>query len=116
MEVEVLLNEEIASEFEALEDIEVGTEEYRTTVDGIVKLVDRRIELEKLENERAMKAEQMKEERKDRIVKNGIAVAGIAIPSLITIWGTIKSIKFEQDGTITTFAGRSFFNKLFSKK
>lgn len=111
-----LLTKEIESEFEALEGIEVGTDEYKTTVDGITKLVDRAIDYEKLKNEQSDKAKLMEEERKDRIVKNGIAVAGIAIPSLITIWGTIKSIQFEKEGTITTFAGRSFFNKLFSKK
>lgn len=111
-----LLTKEIESEFEKLEDIEVGTDEYKTTVDGITKLVDRAIDYEKLKNEQSREAVQMDEERKDRIVKNGIAVAGIAIPSLITIWGTIKSIQFEKEGTITTFAGRSFFNKLFSKK
>lgn len=116
MNVRSLLTKEIESEFEALEDIEVGTDEYRTTVDGITKLVDRAIELEKFDREQYSKAIAADDERKDRIVKNGIAVAGIAIPSLITIWGTIKSIKFEQEGTITTFAGRSFFNKLFSKK
>lgn len=111
-----LLTKEIESEIEALGDIEVGTDEYKTTVDGITKLVDRAIDYEKLKNEQSDKAKLMEEERKDRIVKNGIAVAGIAIPSLITIWGTIKSIQFEKEGTITTFAGRSFFNKLFSKK
>lgn len=111
-----LLTKEIESEFEKLEDLEVGTDEHKAAVDSITKLVDRAIDYEKLKNEQSDKAKLMEEERKDRIVKNGIAVAGIAIPSLITIWGTIKSIQFEKEGTITTFAGRSFFNKLFSKK
>lgn len=116
MKVRNLLAKEIESEFEALEDIEVGSDEYKTTVDGITKLVDRAIELEKFDREQLGKAVEADEERKDRKIKNGIAVAGIAIPSLLTIWGTIKSIQFEKEGTITTFAGRSFFNKLFSKK
>ena len=111
-----LLTKEIESEFEALAEIEVGTDEYRTTIDGITKLVDRAIDYEKLKFEQSKEAKQMEEERKDRIVKNSIAVGGVLIPSVITIWGTIKSIQFEKEGTITTFAGRSFFNKLFSKK
>ena len=127
MSIKTLLEEEIKDEFEELGKTEIGTEAYKTTVDGLTKLVDRAIELNKSEVERAdrkaaqeseleLKVQQLEEEKKDRKVKNWLTAAGIIIPTGVTIWGTIKSIKFEQEGTITTIMGRGFINKLLPKK
>ena len=112
MSIETLLHSEIKSEFETLSRMEVGTEEHGKTVETITVLVDRAIEMEKLNIEEQEKDE----EKKDRLIKNVLAGLGIAIPSLITIWGTCKSIKFEETGTITTIMGRGFINKLLPKK
>ena len=127
MELEDLLEEEVKSQLEGLKDIEMGTDEYKSTVDGVVKLADRVIKIKELdydasdkidarETEVAIKKQQMKEEKNDRIIRNGIAIAGIVIPTAVTIWGTIKSIKFEQEGTITTIMGRGFIQKLLPHK
>lgn len=127
MSIETLLHEEIQDEFEELGKMEVGTEKYKTAVDGLTKLCDRAIELEKLKTETELKqdqqnvdaelrAEQLKDERKDRVVKNSLTAAGIVIPTAVTIWGTLKSIKFEETGTITTIMGRGFIQKLLPKK
>lgn len=127
MSMKTLLQQEIKNELKELEKMQIGTETYKTTVDGITKLVDRVVEMENfdIENDEKIKSReietdlrliQMKEDRKDRIVKNLLSVAGIVIPSVITIWGTIKSIEFEKDGTITTIMGRGFIQKLLPKK
>lgn len=127
MEIKTLLNDEIQSEMEELKKLEVGTEQYDTAVNGLTKLIDRTIEMDRLKAEREAKIEdreteadlrltQMAEERKDRLVKNCVSVAGIAIPSLLTVWGTLKALKFEETGTVTTMVGRGFINKLFPKK
>lgn len=127
MKIETLLHDEIKSELEELKKIELGSEKYKVTVDGLTKLVDKAIEMDKLnievqekvesrENDNDLKLKQMEEERKDRFVRNGIAVAGIVIPTIVTIWGTIKTIEFEKEGTITTIMGRGFINKLLPKK
>lgn len=121
------LYDEINAEFEDLSKMALGTEEYKVTVDGLTKLMDRAIDMKKFDTEYAerienqkmdnsMKQKQMDEERKDRLIKNGISIAGIVIPSLITIWGTVKSMEFEKEGTITTIIGRGFINKLIPKK
>ena len=47
MAIEEKLRTEIETEFEKLEGMEVGSDEYKTTVDGLTKLVDRAIEYEK---------------------------------------------------------------------
>ena len=121
------LYDEINAEFEDLSKMALGTEEYKVTVDGLTKLMDRAIDMKKFDTEYAERIEnqkmdnswkqrQMNEERKDRLIKNGISIAGIVIPSLITIWGTVKSMEFEKEGTITTIIGRGFINKLLPKK
>lgn len=123
MKIKSILNEEIQSQIESLNDIEMGTDNYKNSVDGITKLTGQLIEIEKLEKEREDKfddntyrAMQLDEERKDRKVRNCIAAAGVIIPTIVTIWGTKASFKFEQEGTITTIMGRGFINKLLPKK
>lgn len=122
-----LLDEEIQVEFEKLSKLEVGSESYKATVDGLAKLVDRAVEIDKTEMENATKIEaqniendlkalQIKEDNRDRWVRNGIAIAGIIVPSVLTVWGTLKSFKFEETGTVTTILGRGFINKLLPKK
>lgn len=127
MGMRTLLKDEIQNEFDELRKVEIGSDAYKTTVDGLTKLVDRAIELEKFDADAKekvvnrdvdtdLKLKQMKDEKKDRIARNGIAIAGIVIPTAVTIWGTLKSLKFEETGTITTGAGRAFINRLFPKK
>lgn len=127
MKIETLLQEEIQNEFEDLGVLETGTEKYKATVDGLTKLLDRAIEIEKFDTEVQEKAEvreienklkqrQLEEEKKDRRVKNCLTAAGIVVPSVLTIWGTLKSLRFEKDGTVTTIMGRGFINKLLPKK
>ena len=116
MEIRELLNSEIQDEVERLGEMEIGSESYKATVDGVTKLVDRAIELEKSDIELQEKRKQMREEKVDRWVKNGISVAGIIIPIAVTIWGTLVTLKFEEKGTVTTIMGRGFINKLFPKK
>lgn len=127
MNIKDLLCEEIENEFEELKSMDLGSEKHRSTVDGLTKLVDRAIEIKKVEIENDekvtsreidndFKSQQMEDERKDRLVRNGITIASIVIPTAVTIWGTLKSFKFEETGTVTTTIGRGFINKLIPKK
>lgn len=127
MNIEQLLADEIREEIEALKHMEVGSEQYKATVDGITKLTDKLHEMCKFEaelesqaivreEENKFREKQAKREQTNRGVQNGIAVAGIVIPVLVTIWGVFASFKFEEEGTITTIMGRGFINKLLPKK
>lgn len=123
MSIQTLLNEEIKDEFSNLKKMELGSETYKTTVDGLTKLVDRAIELEKIDNEqdeayenRQVEFSKIEDDRKDRLIRNILTGAGIIIPTAVTVWGTIKSINFEKEGTITTIMGRGFIQKLLPKK
>lgn len=127
MNIEEMLRVEIKSELETLKTIELGTDTYKATVDGVTKLVDRAIEMERLgiesqekvearEIEAELKLKEMEEERKNRWIQNGIAVFTVVASTAVTVWGTVKSIEFEKEGTITTIMGRGFINKLLPKK
>lgn len=124
MNIRNVLNDEIKNEFEELKKIELGSDKYKTTVDGLAKLVDKSIDLERLdfemddraenrETENDLKLQQMKEDKKDRIAKNVISVVGIAVPVVFGVWGTYKTFKFEENGTITSDAGRKYINNIF---
>lgn len=149
--IKELLEEEIQAEVGKLEDLEVGSKEYQIVVDGITKLTDKLIEIEKVEidakdksekrkaaeaqaeleadvklrqvkvtEEQAafdkdLKEKQLNDDRIDKIVKSAISIAGIVLPLVVGIAMTNKSLKFEETGTITTMAGRSWLSKLFPK-
>lgn len=127
MEVEKLLDNEIESVFGELNTIELGSEKYRVTVDELVKLLDKKLDIQKFqsdnydkdvarEDNNNFRLKQMEDEKKDRLWKNGLAIATIIVPSVITIWGTLKTFKFEEEGTVTSIIGRNFINKLVPKK
>ena len=123
MSIQRLLREEIESEFKELSKITPGGDEYRVAVDGITKLMDRAIELEKNEidrqdridardSENEFKTKQMEDEKKDRFVKNLLTGVGTIGGLVVTIWGDKKALKFEETGTVASPVGGAFINKL----
>lgn len=127
MNIENMLRDEIRDELEQLKKMELGTDKYKTTVDGLTKLVDKTIDMKKLEVEQKERAEnrdtetdlklkQMEEDRKDRRVRNGLTAVSILGGFAVTVWGALKSWKFEETGVVTSSAGRKFISNLFFKK
>ena len=47
--IKKLLDTEIESEFEALDELELGSEQHKIAVEGLVKLIDRDIEIKKID-------------------------------------------------------------------
>ena len=138
MSVKDLLMKEIESQIEALDEMEFGSDVHKAAVDDLTKLLSKLNEMEKIESERQeainsreaetelkkqqyeaeneLKAQQMEEEKKDHFIKNCLTAVSVIGGFAITVWGTYKSIKFEETGTITTIMGRGFINKLLPKK
>lgn len=127
MNVETLLYDEIETLFENLRTLTPGSDEHKAVTDELAKLMDRAIEIERVnndcrdnaeirENEQALKQQQFEDEKRDRLVKNILTAAGIVLPLAVTIWGTMVSLKFEEEGTFTTIMGRGFIQKLLPKK
>ncbi len=127
MSVRSNLVEEFESELKELSKMAIGTDTYKTTVDGVTKLADRIIEIEKnekelaaqidaQEREYAIKVQQLKDEKRDRLIKNCITV-GTFIGG-ITVYGLafIASTNFEREGTFTTEGGKSSVKQLLKLK
>lgn len=124
------LDGEISTELEVLESMETNSEDYKIMVEGLTKLIDRSMELEKIEISKAQEAEKIKNEAEKmkfeaeqakinkifQWIGYGISAAGIVIPVAVTIWGTKVTLNFEKEGTVTTMMGRGFINKLLPKK
>ena len=128
-DIKSLLKKEIEAEFLELEKIQIGTDDYKTSVDGITKMIDKSIEISKMEadidsKKEALDAEtdlelkKQKNEHFNKMIVNILSGASIVSGVALTIWGTYKTLKFEETGTVTTTAGRNFINsvvKFFTK-
>lgn len=137
-ETKELLCNEIGRESNKLWNMDPGTEQYKIAVDGFAKLLDRMIEIEKSEkefnlkkdnlnaeldlkkeqliNDNNFKEKQLAGEKNDRFWKHFLTGASIVVSAAVTIWGTVVSLNFEKEGTVTTIVGRGFINKTLPKK
>jgi hypothetical protein len=139
-----LLTEEIKSKMEEVSGLQIGTMEYEWAVTDINTLTKSVAELEKLEVEKLekinqskqdeLKLEQMKQQfdlqkrqvdlqeqqHKAQVRNNTIQALTIVgttlLTAAITIWGTNTTLEFEKEGTVTTSAGKSFLNRLFTRR
>lgn len=127
MNIETLLYDAIETDFEKLANEELGSDRRKAAVDELTRLMDRAIEMEKVNNdcddrakaresEERDKLQQLEADKKDRLVKNVLSAAGVILPLLVTIWGTKVSLEFEKEGTFTTIMGRGFIQKLLPRK
>lgn len=127
MSVKALLNDEIKDEIEQLRKVELGSDQHKIAADALAKLLDKSIEMDKLdleyqdrfetrEAENELKQKEIEDEKKDRKVKNILTGVSVIGGFALTVWGTCKSIKFEETGSFTTIMGRGFIQKLLPKK
>lgn len=120
MGIKTTLIEEFNSQMEEVHKIEVGTEKQKIAVDSAVKLADRIIELEKLRthneleveklvSDEKLKEEELRNDSRDKIVRNGIAIAGLTLAGFTAFITT----KMELAGGMHTLeAGKSAVKQL----
>ena len=124
---DTLLEKRIRELLEKLEPMEPTDENYKATADIAAKLIDRAIEIEKIEVEHQdrvvmqkkeydLKQMQAKNEERDRIIKNVLSAVGIVVSVGVPVWGTIVALLFEKEGTVTTIPGRKHIGSLFGRK
>lgn len=127
MTIKNILDDEIRSELENLSRETIGSDNYKANIEGVTKLLDRRIRLEEIESEREdraesrendmeMKSQQIKEDRRERYIKHGITIGTFVGTSLLYVGAFIASTNFEREGTLTTEGGRSALRKLLTLK
>lgn len=128
MSIKNRLTQEVAYRIDELRGLDVNSAEYKTGVDAVSKMIDRLIEMDKIDIEDEVREDarkkakfeeetrtrEMADERLDRLVKNILTGVSIGGGILLAIWGTNKTIRFEETGTYTTTAGRKFASRLFS--
>ena len=97
--IEKLLRSELEEELEALGEAELGSDDYKVAVEGITKLMDRQIEISKLNTEYELKrdareidtdlkVQQMKAEATDRKIKYAISIGETVVSTAVIIWGS----------------------------
>lgn len=116
MSMTTKLHVEIDDRFDDLAKLDPASKEYATAVDSVTKLMDRAIEIEKLESSETQSEKEMKEDRKSRLIKNCIDVGSVVLPLAVTVWGACVSWEFEKTDSMTTSIGKKFMDKLISKR
>lgn len=127
MNIRNKLVEEFNSELESLGKMELGTDTYKATVDGVTKLADRIIEIDKLDAEMEdkkdsrlsdtdLKIQQFDDEKRDRKIRNGITIGTFVGSALLYVGAFIASTNFEKHGTFTTEGGKSSIRQLLKLK
>ena len=127
MSIKNELMEEFNDEVKGLRSLQLGSDEYKATVDGVTKLADRIIEIDKFQqeasakqisqiNENELKAAQMADEKKDRLIRNGIEVVKVVGGFAVAAWAFVARKKKKKEGTLTTEGGRSALRQLLKFK
>lgn len=125
MSVKTLLEDEIEERLKELATVNSDDETYEKSVNGVTKLIDRKIEMDKLEIERIdkidnkeldydLKIRQLKEEKTSRWTRDITNWSNIVIGAGMFIGGFIASTNFEREGTFTTSAGRQCVKRVLS--
>lgn len=123
MSIKTILAQEVEDELNELKKLQVGSDEHRQATESVVKMVDRVIEFDKNESDKKVQEENREietqlelrkqaSEKRNRIMTNVLTAISIGSGIILTVWGTKTSLKFEEEGTITTSAGRNFINDI----
>ena len=127
MNVKELLEKEIEEILNTMEDLAVNSAEYKEASDRLVKLIEKRNEMVKIEydhqdkkqsrmEENDLKAKQMEDEKKDRRIKNAISIVNTAVKVVVPVWATLICLNFEMTNSVTTIPGREFIKQLLLPK
>lgn len=110
-----MLKIEIERLYDKLAELEPDSKEYEAVNKNLATLLDKRIEIEKLEMAETRDEKQLIEERNARLLKLGcdvlLGVAGLGL----TYWGACVSFEFEKNDSISTQVGKKFMDKLLRK-
>jgi hypothetical protein len=112
MDIEKMLHDEITNDFEKLKGAEFGTDTYKSGVESVTKLMDRAIEMKKIDSDVALKKAEQTNEKRNKLIGHILAGVTTAAGIAVTVWGTKASITFEKDGVFTTIMGKNFVNSL----
>ena len=116
MDVKDVLINEFVEEIEQLRAMEVGSEQHKITLDGVTKLADRLIEIEKFETDYEEKTKQKEDEKRDRYFKYGISIGTTVLSTVVYGLAFVASTNFERFGSFTTKGGQGSVRELLTLK
>ena len=117
------LADELQKEFNDLENLEAGSNEYASHVNNIEKLwklAQKEVEMAKEDEETAYRREQeavkavieAKDKKIDRAITIGTKVIEISIPTAVYVALFHKGLKFEETGVVSSGPMRNLMNKM----
>ena len=120
MKLETRLTQEVEHQLEDISKMELGSETYKMTVDGVTNLTGKIIELQKVEAEmkkaeyeyrealfnQEMELKKHETEQRDRWIKNGLTFAGIIVPLGFAAWANVYNWNKEVNDTMTNSGGK----------
>lgn len=126
-EVKEQLGQEISSLIEAMGDLDSSSPEYAKSANMLGLLLDKYNAMthedheywskhEDRDKDYNLREKQLEEDRRDHIIKNVLTAISVLGGFGVTIWGTNKSLKFEETGVVGSNAGREFIKRLFHMK
>lgn len=114
MSVKQKLEDEFESQMNLLSNMNVGTDEYAKTVEGVSKIADRLIKIQQLNDEYDLKSREIENAKENRIQeeeqarkKNRIEWAKVITPTVGAFTMGIISMIWEKTDTLTLSAGKS---------
>ena len=114
-ETKDLLMKDYSDVNEKLTIVNVDSDKY---VDLLKEKDDIRNELIKLEtvksNAKIEKAKIEAEDKREK-VRNRITIGTFAVTTLVSIYGIIRTFRFDEDGTITSTLGRGILSSIIPK-
>ena len=114
MSVKQKLEDEFESQMNLLSNMDVGTDEYAKTVEGVSKIADRLIKIQQLNDEYDLKSREIENAKKNRIQeeeqarkKNRIDCGKEIVPTVGAFTMGIITMIWEKTDTLTSSAGKS---------
>lgn len=121
MSIERLFKEEISKEVGEISKMELGSEEYKATVDGSTKMTDRYIKLKEVELEQQkievelrkmdIERQRMDDDKVDRRWKNGLTIGGSILGAGVTILAYAWAYIYEEKGSIASKPGNKALDR-----
>ena len=126
-EIERALKKEVLVDLSELERMGVGTEEHIAGMKTVCESIDRLTKLEEVrqkaiteeakrlseESIAEKQVEQAKKADRNRIVSD---VLGIGVPAIVSCWGIITGLLYEEKGIIKSPIVRRLFDKIMSMR
>lgn len=114
MSVKQKLEDEFESQMNLLSNMDVGTDEYAKTVEGVSKIADRLIKIQQLNDEYDLKSREIENAKENRIQeeeqarkKNRIDWGKVIVPTVGAFTMGIITMIWEKTDTLTSSAGKS---------